>query len=426
MEDNNKELDYEVSIESYGSFSSYTQGQSLVDKNVVVSVRMSQEDRMRIVELVEEMEGGPLSDGINVLVIASEGFAKDGTGTIQQLTRVEITPYFPLHGENESFVYDAISNADWVALFGEILLAPKHRVDAVIVLVCESRMLGWVSPTLDKFSQVIECIFLEYFPHKLPQTIAYDIDNKVTYSMPYVSQTERKRNICEKEDIKPILENMHLRSTIDQLVKLTNKRAEQPIISYQGDEVVDDSVNVRVYLRRVKPLSTVQINQPKAILDAMPDLPRYDREHVRLLYLDTANRVVGIEEISVGTLNFSPVTMRELFKGAILANAARVIMVHNHPSAVGKGITPSDEDIEITRKVRKTSLIVGIPLIDHVIVGSDGHVYSLRANGYMSDNLDLPSIVSGLMDNQESGVSDSCSVALQAVRETLEKYCDYT
>lgn len=98
----------------------------------------------------------------------------------------------------------------------------------------------------------------------------------------------------------------------------------------------------------------------------MRDLPR---EHLRGIFLDTHNRVIHDEIISIGTINSNIVHPREVFKSAIEYNAAAVILVHNHPSGVS---APSLSDIEITKQLIQAGKIVGINLLDHIIVTKDG------------------------------------------------------
>jgi DNA repair protein RadC len=99
-------------------------------------------------------------------------------------------------------------------------------------------------------------------------------------------------------------------------------------------------------------------------------LAALDREAFVSLLLDQKNRVSGVQVVSVGSLCASLVHPREVFKAAILANAAAVIVIHNHPSG---DPTPSREDREITARLRACGETLGIPLIDHVVVAADGY-----------------------------------------------------
>lgn len=127
--------------------------------------------------------------------------------------------------------------------------------------------------------------------------------------------------------------------------------------------------------------------QPKPVIGSAADVGAligeemglYDREHFRVLLLDTKNQLVGMEDISVGSLSQSLVHPRELFKAAIRRSAAGVVVVHNHPSG---DATPSVADIELTRRLARAGDVLGIDLLDHVIVG-DGRWTSLKELNYI-------------------------------------------
>jgi DNA repair protein RadC len=99
-----------------------------------------------------------------------------------------------------------------------------------------------------------------------------------------------------------------------------------------------------------------------------------DRETFVCLHLNTKNHLISWEVISIGSLNASLMHPRELFKGAILANAASVVLVHNHPSGDPE---PSGADIQLTRRLMKAGDLMGIEVLDHVIFGEEECV-SLR------------------------------------------------
>jgi DNA repair protein RadC len=82
--------------------------------------------------------------------------------------------------------------------------------------------------------------------------------------------------------------------------------------------------------------------------------------------LDTQNRVIGIHEISSGTLDASLVHPRLVFTNAYLCNAASIILIHNHPSGE---LTPSQCDIDITKRLREVGDLFGTPITEHIIVG---------------------------------------------------------
>ena len=103
-----------------------------------------------------------------------------------------------------------------------------------------------------------------------------------------------------------------------------------------------------------------------------------DRENFVVVLLNTKNEVIETPTVSIGTLGASLVHPREVFKPAIRASAASVILAHNHPS--GK-VEPSREDREVTRRLGQAAGVLGIEMLDHVIVG-DGY-YSMKEHGML-------------------------------------------
>lgn len=104
-----------------------------------------------------------------------------------------------------------------------------------------------------------------------------------------------------------------------------------------------------------------------------------DRENFVILLLNTKNKPIGINTVSIGTLNSSLIHPREVFKPAILANAAGIILGHNHPSG---DTTPSREDVETTKRLVEAGELLGIQVLDHVIVSDEGTL-SLKERGHM-------------------------------------------
>jgi len=106
--------------------------------------------------------------------------------------------------------------------------------------------------------------------------------------------------------------------------------------------------------------------KPRDVFDVLrPLIATKDREHFVVLHIDARHTVVSVEVISKGTLTSSPVHPREVFKGALLANAAAIIAAHNHPSG---DVTPSSEDREVLRRLHDAGKLLGVPLLDFLIV----------------------------------------------------------
>ena len=91
-----------------------------------------------------------------------------------------------------------------------------------------------------------------------------------------------------------------------------------------------------------------------------------DREQTVVVALDTRGGVVGVNIVSIGTINASLFSPREIFKFAILANATDIVIAHNHPSGEA---TPSPEDVKITKQIADGGEIIGIRLLDHLVLG---------------------------------------------------------
>jgi DNA repair protein RadC len=122
------------------------------------------------------------------------------------------------------------------------------------------------------------------------------------------------------------------------------------------------------------------VSGPSDVADLfMREMGALDREHFRAVLLDTKNRILGVRTISIGSLNSSVVHAREVFKAAVFESAQAVVLIHNHPSGQPE---PSSEDLAVTRRLAEAGRILGIEVLDHVIVGTQGFV-SLRELGHL-------------------------------------------
>ena len=125
---------------------------------------------------------------------------------------------------------------------------------------------------------------------------------------------------------------------------------------------------------------TRQILSPNDAYEMIKEqLEGLDREQFIIACLNTKNEPTNISVVSVGTLNKAIVHPREVFKTAILSNAASIMAFHNHPSGE---ITPSQQDIQLTNRLYEAGELLGIKLLDHLIIG-DGTFTSLKEKGYL-------------------------------------------
>ena len=99
-------------------------------------------------------------------------------------------------------------------------------------------------------------------------------------------------------------------------------------------------------------------------------------EVLMLICLDSKNKVIGIHEVSRGIINVSLVSGREIFKRALLNNAAQIILAHNHPSGNPR---PSDSDKEVAKNIKRASEILNVSFIDNIIVGDEVY-FSFKEN----------------------------------------------
>lgn len=118
---------------------------------------------------------------------------------------------------------------------------------------------------------------------------------------------------------------------------------------------------------------------PQQVYETFRFLMKETKEMFITLHLDGKNRIICMDLVSVGSLNQSIVHPREVFKTALLSNAAACLCIHQHPTG---DPTPSSEDIAITRRLKEAGEIMGIKLLDHIIIG-DGEYLSFVERGLL-------------------------------------------
>lgn len=122
----------------------------------------------------------------------------------------------------------------------------------------------------------------------------------------------------------------------------------------------------------------MQIRTPADVANLfMVDMKYLDHEELRVVLLDTKNRIHKIVTVYVGNLNTAIVRVGEVFKEAVRVNAAAIIVVHNHPSS---DPTPSPEDVRVTQKIVQAGELLNIDVLDHLVIGDNRYV-SLKERG---------------------------------------------
>lgn len=126
---------------------------------------------------------------------------------------------------------------------------------------------------------------------------------------------------------------------------------------------------------------TILLNNPVYIVRMMNDVFRMNRkaeEHVYILAMNTKCKLIGVFLLTKGTVNATIVSPREIFVRLCLCGACGYVLLHNHPSG---DTTPSNEDINVTKRMKECSTLMGIKMMDHIIIGDD--YYSFNEKGLL-------------------------------------------
>nr|WP_115311139.1 DNA repair protein RadC [Veillonella criceti] len=163
-------------------------------------------------------------------------------------------------------------------------------------------------------------------------------------------------------------------------------------ITVQGLQTIkgigrDKAVTVCAAIELGRRLGQLKVKQryedfsnPKAVASYVMERLRYEKEeHVCAAFLNCKNKLITIDTMSIGGLTGSLAEQRTVFRQALQANAASLILIHNHPSG---DATPSEDDVTITKVFIKAGLVMGIPVLDHIIIG-DGIYTSLCEKGLL-------------------------------------------
>ena len=115
-----------------------------------------------------------------------------------------------------------------------------------------------------------------------------------------------------------------------------------------------------------------QIKEPNDIVKILMNEMQYEkREIAKIILLDNKNVITKIKDIAIGGNNFVSIGMKDILSEAVKTNAPKIILVHNHPSG---NPTPSQQDIEVTKKLEMSAKLLGIQLIDHIVIGKGEYI----------------------------------------------------
>jgi len=131
-------------------------------------------------------------------------------------------------------------------------------------------------------------------------------------------------------------------------------------------------IKCRVYMVREGDADEViKLSNSSDVYDLVKDeLVNSDREMLLSVMVTSKNQLIGVETVSIGSISATSMAPREVFKSAILANAVGIILCHNHPSGE---LTPSNEDVQVTKLLVDAGELLGIKVLDHLIISNKGY-----------------------------------------------------
>jgi len=137
------------------------------------------------------------------------------------------------------------------------------------------------------------------------------------------------------------------------------------------------------YISTRKIRKTIKVKHPNDIFNFLKRYAKCKKEQFLVITLNNTHEVISIHISTIGLVNKTVAHPREVLTHAIKDNAVAIIVAHNHPSG---SLKPSDEDDEITERLKDACKIMGIHFLDHLIISKDGY-YSYRQNGRLPKNL---------------------------------------
>ena len=201
-----------------------------------------------------------------------------------------------------------------------------------------------------------------------------------------------KKPVCDLTDVQLVKEitGKYITAGTDSLLKAIATRRDFLLAEETGNKELTPGTlrKIEVIYELVQRINKQPrdnryiIGGPEDAYKVIKDSLQYEmQENFVVLLLDTKNQVIGTKLLTKGTIAASLVDPREVFKAAIDAKAMSIIVAHNHPSGNPQ---PSNEDIAVTKRLCKSGDILGVPVLDHIIVGDDRYI-SLKEEGKLRD-----------------------------------------
>ncbi len=151
-------------------------------------------------------------------------------------------------------------------------------------------------------------------------------------------------------------------------------KAQLPVACDGDDSALDARLLELEHVLARKPGARPKIRRPQDVPGVLPALSDEAQECFWALYLDSRCGLIQAVMVSKGSADLCLAHPREVFKGAVRVGACKIVVAHNHPSGV---LEPSQQDLELTDRLREAGRVLGIPLLDHVIVSASGAARSV-------------------------------------------------
>lgn len=235
-------------------------------------------------------------------------------------------------------------------------------------------------------------VTIEFFDTSFSNDLYYALERQVTRHRIINESIEaiersimdycgKKINLSDFEPHITVIEHTGL--GIEKVTPVTFDETYEKWGAQNSLKVIHQTVRIKQEVSDLRlSIPSITISSPDdAVRIVSPLIRDDDRESLLVLMLNTKNNVIGIHQTSVGTLASSAIHPREVLKSAIMNNASSIMIFHQHPSGY---LNESQEDIEVTKRLKKCCKLLGINFLDHIILAFDNpHFNSLRQKGYV-------------------------------------------